>query len=322
MYPLRMGSPRVLAELKKTAPSGWKLRVQLLSDGTVKEWAASAGESSAWHGTWSAQRDAIGRPTARLHVVIGKYKSYYCLTSDTQFAGVEYRVKHDFKSTMPECIGGSFLSLQTGGATKLMSRLIVLGGCLDETTSFMARFRRGYIERRIHQTQVNIDEDNQKQARNNEKQPRTIRLAVRDARAMQPGYMADLAEAINAFRVREGTYPLEVNSHLCSAANAKARHMRENKYHAHISPDGVGPQSFVEATQYDGWLSGENILHRNQPTGIKMFESWEGSPGHRWNMLQDHQAFGVGSFVHNDSWASPGGRTIRTLGVTHFGGRR
>lgn len=314
MYPLLMGKKDVITTLVKTTPSGWKLCLRFFADGTVREWPLDSGEHEGWNGTWSAERDVIGKPTATLHVAIGKYHAYYYIRNDNHLGGIEYiGERWNYKdSPKPEFNGESFLHPREGvDVSELMSQLVVLGGRLNGDTTIIGRARRGYIERRMFKTQVALEDREQERATSS-------RLKLRDARAKQPGYMADLAEAINSFRVREGTYPLELDPHLCESADAKARHMNDHRYYAHVSPDGLGFEPFIEATAFNGYHVSENILHNYECTGIDMFNTWEQSPGHRSNMLGDWTSFGVGSCAHLD-YVDP--RRIRVLGVTHFGFR-
>lgn len=103
-----------------------------------------------------------------------------------------------------------------------------------------------------------------------------------------------IIDLTNAERTRAGLIPLKVNSRLNQAAAAKATHMLEKDYFAHVSPDGVTPWFWFGQSGYAYAIAGENLA-------IDFFapadtvKAWMNSPTHRANILHaEYQETGVG----------------------------
>jgi uncharacterized protein YkwD len=60
-------------------------------------------------------------------------------------------------------------------------------------------------------------------------------------------------------RSQAGVSPLAYNPYLAQAAQAKARHMLEYDYWAHIAPDGTDPWKFFTDAGYKYRYAGENL---------------------------------------------------------------
>lgn len=96
--------------------------------------------------------------------------------------------------------------------------------------------------------------------------------------------ISGLLSNTNAERSAAGVAPLAINSQLNAAAAAKAAHMIEHDYWAHVAPDGTQPWSFVTAEGYGYLSAGENLAYNFQ-TSTAVIEGWMNSQGHRENML-------------------------------------
>ncbi|MBI2589589.1 hypothetical protein HYW32_00950 [Candidatus Berkelbacteria bacterium] len=97
----------------------------------------------------------------------------------------------------------------------------------------------------------------------------------------------------NTERLLTGLPDLKWNSNLQAAAQAKARDMFSGQYFEHISPVGVTPWSFIEASHYQYQMAGENLaagfLDQKQ-----VVPAWMESDTHRANILSaDFQDIGV-----------------------------
>jgi uncharacterized protein YkwD len=117
------------------------------------------------------------------------------------------------------------------------------------------------------------------------------------------GYVLGYASNINASqtvelsnleRSRHGLPPLNVSSSLNQAAIAKANHMFQNNYWAHIAPDGTTPWVFIKSAGYAYTVAGENLA-RDFDSTDEMVRAWMSSPTHRDNILNEKYAeIGIG----------------------------
>ncbi|MEK7579526.1 MAG: CAP domain-containing protein, partial [Patescibacteria group bacterium] len=93
-----------------------------------------------------------------------------------------------------------------------------------------------------------------------------------------------LIELTNNERESEGLAQLTVNPTLEEAARMKAKHMAENEYFAHVSPDGLDPWYWFYRAGYTFTNAGENLAV-NFVESEDVTEAWMDSPGHRANIL-------------------------------------
>ena len=94
--------------------------------------------------------------------------------------------------------------------------------------------------------------------------------------------LVDLANADRAALADAGA--LAVNETLAAAAQAKADHMAQNGYFAHVSPDGREPWVWIKDAGYDYQYAGENLAVRFGDS-IEVERAWLASPTHRANIL-------------------------------------
>lgn len=95
---------------------------------------------------------------------------------------------------------------------------------------------------------------------------------------------ANLLELVNQDRVQNGAEALQRNAALAGAAEAKARHILENGYFAHTSPDGVRPWDFIKAAGFAYNYAGENLA-LNYTNSYELEKDFLQSPDHRDNLL-------------------------------------
>ena len=114
----------------------------------------------------------------------------------------------------------------------------------------------------------------------------------------QTDFFADLTksglfELSNSARNHLGIGPLNENPTLDTAAYLKAKHMMENGYFAHYSPDGVTPWYWLEISGYGYRMAGENLaigfLESDQ-----VHSAWMDSSTHKKNILNpEFQEMGI-----------------------------
>jgi hypothetical protein len=103
-----------------------------------------------------------------------------------------------------------------------------------------------------------------------------------------------LVELTNKTREQYNVNPLNPNSTLMSAAQAKAEHMVDNNYFAHFAPDGKTPWEFFEESGYSYKIAGENLAITNEDEQA-VINGWMNSPTHRDNLLNNQYSdIGIG----------------------------
>lgn len=117
----------------------------------------------------------------------------------------------------------------------------------------------------------------------------------------------------NTSRSANGLGGLTLNSQLNNSAQAKAQHMADNNYWAHVAPDGTQPWYFFEAAGYSYQAAGENLAY-GFDTSFAVNQGWMNSAGHRANILGDYDDVGFG-FVNAPNFQ--GGEY--TIVVAHYG---
>ncbi len=123
----------------------------------------------------------------------------------------------------------------------------------------------------------------------------------------------DLHAAANASRASNGLGAFSLNGQLNNSAQAKAQHMADNNYWAHVAPDGTQPWYFFEAAGYSYQKAGENLAY-GFSTSYGANDGWMNSPSHRANILGDYVDVGYG-IINSPSFQ--GGEN--TIVVAHYG---
>ena len=98
---------------------------------------------------------------------------------------------------------------------------------------------------------------------------------------------------MNERRAHSSLPPLSADDRLMRAANDRMRHMEEESYWGHHSPDGLSPFSWVTLRSYEFRSVGENLAC-GFDTAAMLVEAWMESPGHRANILStDYEDCGI-----------------------------
>lgn len=110
--------------------------------------------------------------------------------------------------------------------------------------------------------------------------------------AVLPSVVVDLT---NEERTAVSATPLTRNTKLDEAARSKARHMAENNYFAHYSPDGVSPWYWFDKVEYQYQYAGENLaVHFTDSEAV--VSAWLNSPSHKENIINSaFTEIGVGT---------------------------
>lgn len=120
---------------------------------------------------------------------------------------------------------------------------------------------------------------------------------------------------VNRQRQDNALPPLQVNSRLNDAAEAKLKDMVAKQYWSHYSPDGASPFSFILQAGYDYRVAGENLA-RGYATAEAVVLGWMGSPEHRANVLNPRYTE-TGIAVHFGPFMDKGGILV----VNDYGAR-
>jgi uncharacterized protein YkwD len=95
---------------------------------------------------------------------------------------------------------------------------------------------------------------------------------------------ANVLRLMNDYRAQEGLAPLNDDDRLDQAAGDRMRHMEEESYWAHVSPEGMSPFHWLESRDYAYRAAGENLAYGFE-TARLLVQSWMESHGHRANIL-------------------------------------
>ncbi len=87
----------------------------------------------------------------------------------------------------------------------------------------------------------------------------------------------------NQERIKAGVAPLLKSLQLTTSATAKACHLRDNDYWAHIAPDGTTPWDFFDEAGYVYLYAGENLCKYYDEA--RCMKAWMISEKHRDNIL-------------------------------------
>src|SRR5687768_6150305 len=105
--------------------------------------------------------------------------------------------------------------------------------------------------------------------------------------AAEDPVIAELVEAHNKERAKEGLPPLKSDPKLTQAALVHARDMAEHGRIAHEGSDGSNPSQRAERQGYRYVKTGENVAY-GQETVESAMRSWMNGPGHKKNILGDY----------------------------------
>ena len=123
---------------------------------------------------------------------------------------------------------------------------------------------------------------------------------------------ASVIEQMNVYRAESGLPPLRANERLNEAARDRMRHMEEEAYWDHTSPDGMKPFVWLRVRAYDYQMAGENLASGFETTGL-LVSSWMESPGHRANILSDsYEECGI-AIIDGSTKGPASGRSVVVL---------
>lgn len=123
-----------------------------------------------------------------------------------------------------------------------------------------------------------------------------------------------LLNGTNNARQANGLESLTLHDKLNAAAQAKAQHMADNDYWAHVAPDGTQPWHFFTQAGYSYEKAGENLAYGFM-SSQGAIDGWMNSPSHKANVLGDFMDVGFG-IVNTPSYQNSGEQTIV---VAHYG---
>ena len=122
---------------------------------------------------------------------------------------------------------------------------------------------------------------------------------------------------MNEYRAEVGLQPLRHDDRLGRAARDRMRHMEDEGYWSHESPDGLSPFVWVSLREYPYATAAENLAAGFETARLLVL-SWMESPGHRANILAE-QFLDVGIAIIEGSTKGPAmGKSIVVL----FGGKQ
>lgn len=117
---------------------------------------------------------------------------------------------------------------------------------------------------------------------------------------------------MNAERRAAGLSPLAADPLLNEAAGDRMRHMEEQGYWAHESPDGLTPFTWMRVRHYEFERAGENLATGFE-TARLLVTSWMESPGHRANILSpDYEDCGI-AVIDGSTKGPASGRSVVVL---------
>jgi uncharacterized protein YkwD len=117
---------------------------------------------------------------------------------------------------------------------------------------------------------------------------------------------------MNEYRAAQALPPLGAEKRLMLAAEDRMRHMEDEGYWAHNSPDGMRPFVWVKARAYEYRMVGENLATGFETASL-LVQSWMESPGHRANIMSsDYQDCGV-AIIDGSTTGPANGKAIVVL---------
>ena len=128
---------------------------------------------------------------------------------------------------------------------------------------------------------------------------------------------ANVLQLMNDYRAQEGLAPLSEDALLDQAAADRMRHMEEESFWSHESPDGLSPFHWLNQRQYNYRTAGENLATGFE-TARLLVQSWMESRGHRANILSpEYEDCGI-AIIDGSTLGPATGKSI----VVMFGAKR
>ena len=105
------------------------------------------------------------------------------------------------------------------------------------------------------------------------------------ARPVQPLDPEKALVQINAFRTKNGRKPVVLDARLSQAAAAQSKAQAGRSWIGHDGSDGSKPKDRAARAGYRAKIASENVAS-GQKSFTDVMRSWEGSSGHRQNLLR------------------------------------
>jgi uncharacterized protein YkwD len=129
--------------------------------------------------------------------------------------------------------------------------------------------------------------------------------------------VANVLRLMNEYRAQAGLLPLNEDALLDQAAADRMRHMEDESFWSHESPDGLSPFHWLSERQYGYRTAGENLATGFE-TARLLVQSWMESRGHRANILSaDYEDCGI-AIIDGSTLGPATGKSI----VVMFGSKR
>ena len=120
------------------------------------------------------------------------------------------------------------------------------------------------------------------------------------AKPVQPLDPQKALTQVNAFRTENGLKPLVLDDRLCHAAATQSKDQAVHSAIGHYGSDGSTPMQRAERAGYHAKIASENVAS-GQKSFSDAMRSWEGSSGHRENLLRPEvTAIGVAMAKNGD----------------------
>lgn len=128
---------------------------------------------------------------------------------------------------------------------------------------------------------------------------------------------ANVLRLMNDYRAEEGLLPLNEDALLDQAAADRMRHMEDESFWSHQSPDGLSPFHWLNQRRYEYRTAGENLATGFE-TARLLVQSWMESSGHRANILSaGYEDCGI-AIIDGSTLGPSTGKSI----VVMFGSKR
>jgi uncharacterized protein YkwD len=105
------------------------------------------------------------------------------------------------------------------------------------------------------------------------------------ARPVQPLNPEAALAAVNAFRAKNGRGTVILDSRLTKAAAMQSETQAKRSWVGHYGPNGSQPKDRAARAGYRAKIASENVAS-GQKSFSAVMQSWEGSAGHRENLLR------------------------------------
>ena len=128
---------------------------------------------------------------------------------------------------------------------------------------------------------------------------------------------ANVLRLMNEYRAEEGLLPLNEDVLLDLAAGDRMRHMEEESFWSHESPNGLSPFHWLSQRDYRYRTAGENLATGFETANV-LVQSWMESRGHRANILSpNYEDCGI-AIIDGSTLGRSTGKSI----VVMFGSKR